>query len=116
MNIFVIGVTYHEFIPGNDYISLNKETTIQIQSMHKEYTHHSVMRKASTTPEGTQALISECAEWLKSLGYMINRPDDCDTKTWDDVKYKNYVEFDVTTVTIEDIPNGTEDQYDENKE
>ena len=41
MNVFVIGVTYHEFRPGNDYISLNKETTVQIQSMHKEYTHHS---------------------------------------------------------------------------
>ena len=113
MNIFVIGVTYHEFRPGNDCISLNKETMIQIQSMHKEYTHHSVMLKACTTPEGTQALISEYSEWLKSLGYMINRPDDCDTKT---CKYKNYVEFDVTTVTIEDIPNDSEDQYDENKE
>lgn len=113
MNVFVIGVTYHEFRPGNDYISLNKETTVQIQSMHKEYTHHSVMRKACTTPEGTQALISEYSEWFKSLGYMISRPDDCDTKT---CKYKNYVEFDVTTVTIEDIPNDSEDQYDENKE
>lgn len=116
MNIFVIGVTYHEFIPGNDYISLNKETTIQIQSMHKEYTHHSVMLKACTTPEGTQALISEYSEWLKSLGYMINRPDDCDKKIWDAIKYKNYVEFDVTTVTIEDNTNDAEDQYDENKE
>lgn len=116
MNIFVIGVTYHEFIPGNDFISLNKETTIQIQSMHKEYTHHSVMLKACTTPEGTQALISEYSEWLKSLGYMINRPDDCDKKIWDAIKYKNYVEFDVTTVTIEDTTNDAEDQYDENKE
>lgn len=107
MNIFVIGVTYHEFRPGNDCISLNKETTIQIQSMHKEYTHHSVMLKACTTPEGTKALISEYSEWLKSLGYMINRPDDCDTKT---CKYKNYVEFDVTTVTIEDATNDSEDQ------
>lgn len=113
MNIFVIGVTYHEFRPGNDCISLNKETMIQIQSMHKEYTHHSVMLKACTTPEGTKALISEYSEWLKSLGYMINRPDDFDTKT---CKYKNYVEFDVTTVTIEDSLNGAEDQYDENKE
>ena len=116
MNVFIIGVTYHEFRPGNDCISLNKETMIQIQSMHKEYTHHSVMRKACTTPEGTQALISEYSEWLKSLGYMISRPDDCDTNTWNDLKYKNYVEFDVTTVTIEDIPNDAEEQYDENKE
>ena len=116
MNVFIIGVTYHEFIPGNDSISLNKETTIQIQSMHKEYTHHSVMLKACTTPEGTRALISEYSEWFKSLGYMINRSDDCDKKTWDAIKYKKYVEFDVTTVTIEDIPNDAEDQYDENKE
>ena len=50
------------------------------------------------------------------MGYVINRPDDCDTKTWNDLKYKNYVEFDVTTVTIEDTPNDVEDQYDENKE
>ena len=106
MNIFVIGVTYHEFRPGNDCISLNKETMIQIQSMHKEYTHHSVMLKACTTSEGTKALISEYSEWLKSLGYMINQPNDCDTKT---CKNKNYVEFDVTTVTIEDIPNDSED-------
>lgn len=113
MNIFVIGVTYHEFRPGNDCISLNKETMIQIQSMHKEYTHHSVMLKACTTPEGTKALISEYSGWLKSLGYMINQPDDCDTKI---CKYKNYVEFDVTTVTIEDNPNDVEEQYDENKE
>lgn len=113
MNVFIIGVTYHEFRPGNDSISLNEETTIQIQSMHKEYTHHSVMLKACTTPEGTKALISEYSEWFKSLGYMIDRPDDCDTET---CKYKNYVEFDVTTVTIEDTPNDVEEHQNENKE